>query len=65
MGYFPPKCTCNGNQIHSSKTCKSLLKCLHDMDENVTHPVTPINLYRYKLGKIIMIRICIGISYGK
>ena len=23
------------------------------------------NLYRYKLGKIIMIEICIGISYGK
>ena len=27
--------------------------------------VTPRNLYRYKLGKIIMIGICIGISYGK
>ena len=27
--------------------------------------VTPRNLYRYKLGKIIMTRICIGISYGK
>ena len=39
MGYSPPKCTCNGNQTHSSKTCKSLLKCLHDMDENVTHPL--------------------------
>ena len=38
MGYSPPKCTCNSNQTHSSKTCKSLLKCLHDMDENVTHP---------------------------
>ena len=37
MGYSSPKCTCNGNQTHSSKTCKSLLKCLHDMDENVTH----------------------------
>ena len=39
LGYSPPKCTCNGNQTHSSKTCKSLLKCLHDMDENVTHPL--------------------------
>ena len=39
MGYSPPKCTCNGNQTHSSKTCKSLLKCLHDMDENVIHPL--------------------------
>ena len=38
MGYSPPKCTCNGNQTHSSKTCKFLLKCLHYMDENVTHP---------------------------
>ena len=28
-------------------------------------PVTSRNLYRYKLGKIIMIRICIGISYRK
>ena len=27
--------------------------------------VTPRNLYRYKLRKIIMIGICIGISYGK
>ena len=27
--------------------------------------VTPRNLYRYKLGKIIMKGICIGISYGK
>ena len=39
MGYSPPKCTCNGNQTHSSKTCKSILKCLHDMDENATHPL--------------------------
>ena len=27
--------------------------------------VIPKNLYKYKLGKIIMIGICIGISYGK
>ena len=39
MGYSPSKYTCNGNKTHSSKTCKSLLKCLHDMDENVTHPL--------------------------
>ena len=38
MGYSSPKFTCNGNQTHSSKTCKSILKCLHDMDENVIHP---------------------------
>ena len=29
------------------------------------HVVTPRKLYRYKLGKIIMTGICIGISYGK
>ena len=27
--------------------------------------VIPKNLYKYKLWKIIMIGICIGISYGK
>ena len=37
MGYSPPKCTCNGNQTHSSKYM-ILRECLHDMDENVTHP---------------------------
>ena len=37
MGYSPPKCTCNGNQTHSSKYM-ILLECLHDMEENVTHP---------------------------
>ena len=37
MGYFPPKCTCNDNQAHSSKYM-ILLECLHDMDENATHP---------------------------
>ena len=44
MGYSPPKCTYNGStQTHSSKPCKSLLKCLHDMDENVTHPLPCLN----------------------
>ena len=38
MGYSSPKCTCNDNQTHSSKTYMFLLKCLHEMDENVTHP---------------------------
>ena len=37
MCYSPPKCTCNDNQTHSSKYM-ILLECLHDMDENVTHP---------------------------
>ena len=38
MGYSPSKCTCNGNQTHSSKTYMFLLKCLHEMNANVTHP---------------------------
>ena len=38
MGYSPPKCTCNDStQTHSSKYM-IILECLHDMDENVTHP---------------------------
>ena len=37
MGYSPPKCSCNATK-HSSKTYMFLLKCLHEMDENVTHP---------------------------
>ena len=38
MGYSPPKCICNdATQTHSSKYM-ILLECLHDMDENVTHP---------------------------
>ena len=38
MGYSSPKCTCNDStQTHSSKYM-ILLECLHDMDENVTHP---------------------------
>ena len=58
MCYSPPKCTCNDNQTHSSKTCKSLLKCLHDMDENVTHPLpcfepslTPSRMPKPSTGK--------------
>ena len=38
MGYSPPKSICNGNQTHSRKYI-ILLECLHDMDENVTHPL--------------------------
>ena len=38
MGYSLPKCTCNDStQTHSSKYM-ILLECLHDMDEDVTHP---------------------------
>ena len=35
-----------------------------DYNSDSVH-VIPRNLYRYKLGKIIMIGIYIGISYGK
>ena len=38
MGYSLPKCKCNGNQTHSSKAYMFLLKCLHEIDETVTHP---------------------------
>ena len=38
-GYSPPKCTCNGTPHIQVKTCTFLLKYLHVMDENVTHPI--------------------------
>ena len=38
-GYSPPKCTCNAISHIQVKTCTFLLKCLHVMNENVTHPV--------------------------
>ena len=38
MGYSPPKCSYNDTK-HSRKTYMFILKCLHDMDENVTHPL--------------------------
>ena len=46
MGYSPPKCTCHGNQSHSSKYM-ILLECLHAQscdapswgsDTNLSHP---------------------------
>ena len=59
MGYSPPKCTCNGNQTHSSKYM-ILLECLHDMDENVTHPLpllepslTPSRMPKPNVRKIL------------
>ena len=42
-GYSPPKCTCNGNQTHSSKFM-ILLECLHALSmlrvltDSLTHP---------------------------
>ena len=38
-GYSPPKCTCNVISHIQVKTYTFLLKCLHAMDENVTHHV--------------------------
>ena len=37
MGYSPPKCSCNGKPNIQAKHM-FLLRCLHEMDENVTHP---------------------------
>ena len=37
--YSSPKCTCNVISHIQVKTYTFLLKCLHAMDENVTHPV--------------------------
>ena len=59
MGYSPPKCTCNGNQTHSSKYM-ILLECLHDMDDNATHPfpllepsLTPSRMPKPNVRKIL------------
>ena len=38
-GYSPPNCTCNAISHIQVKTYTFLLKCLHAMDENVTHPI--------------------------
>ena len=58
MCYSPPKCTCNDNQTHSRKFM-ILLECLHDMDENVTHPfpllepsLTPSRMPKPNLRKL-------------
>ena len=39
MGYSPPKCTCNDSTQTRSSKYMILLECLHDMDEDVTHPL--------------------------
>ena len=38
-GYSLPKCTCNAISHIQVKTYTFIPKCLHAMDENVTHPV--------------------------
>ena len=38
-GYSPPKCTYNAISHIQVKTYTFILKCLHAMDENVTHPI--------------------------
>ena len=59
MGYSPPKYTCNDNQTHSIKYM-ILLECLHDMDENATHPfpllkpsLTPSRMPKPNVRKIL------------
>ena len=43
----------------------SLSLSFYETNVKCTIFVTPRNLCRYKLGKIIMTGICIGMSYGK
>ena len=44
---------------------KKAIKEVTPYKKPLVQSVTPRNLYRYKLGKIVMTGICIGISYGK
>ena len=61
-GYSPPKCTCNGTLHIQVKTCAFLLKCLHAMNENVTHPIpcpesspTPSHMYMPSVKTVIYV----------
>ena len=61
-GYFPPKCTCNAISHIQVKTYTFLLKCLHAMDENVTHPVpcpksspTPSHMHMSSVKTVIYV----------
>ena len=60
--FNPTKATMSITSTELSQHCKNLYK---EQLVCCTLDVTPRNLYRYKLGKIIMTGICIGISYGK
>ena len=58
--YSPPKCTCNAISHIQVKTYVFLLKCLHAMDENVTHPVpcpesspTPLHIHMPSVKTVI------------
>ena len=60
MGYSPPKCTCNDSTQTHSRKYMILLKCLHDMDVNVTHPfpllepsLTPSHMPKPSVRKIM------------
>ena len=62
-GYSPPKCTCNAISHIQVKTYTILLKCLHAMDENVTHPVacpesslTPSHMHMPSVKTIIYVQ---------
>ena len=50
MGYSPPKCTCNGNQTHSSRYM-ILLECLH-AQSHVSSPLTPSRMLKPNVRKI-------------
>ena len=60
-GYSPPKCTCNAISHIQLKTYTFLLKCLHVMDENVTHPIpcpesspTPSHMHMSSVKTVIL-----------
>ena len=60
--YSPSKCTCNVISHIQVKTYTFLLKCLHAMDENVTHPVlcpesspTPSHMHMPTMKTIIYV----------
>ena len=59
-GYSPPKCTCKAISHIQVKTYTFLLKCLHALDENVTHPVpclesspTPSHMHMPRVKTVI------------
>ena len=61
-GYSPPKCTYNAISHIQVKTYTFLLKCLHVMDENVTHPVpcpesspTPSHMHMQSVKTVIYV----------
>ena len=61
-GYSPPKCKCNAIPHIQVKPYTFLLKCLHAMDENVTHPFpcpesspTPSHMHMLSVKTVIYV----------